>query len=148
VRIVYRAAGGEDIGGETRDVVVPDFSGKALALSTPVVLRTRTEAERRALGASSPAAPFPGREFLRTDRLIIRFQLYGAASASVSAALLDRTGRVRTAVPVGPAGDAAGTYQIDLPLTFAAPGEYLVAITAANSAEKSEALVPLRVLSR
>jgi hypothetical protein len=128
--------------------MVPDFSGSGLALSTPVVQRARTEAERRALGTSFAPTPFPGREFLRTDRLLIRFQLYGSVSAVVSAAFLDRTGRVRAAVPVGPAGDNAGAYQIDLPLTFAAPGEYLIAIAAANGVEKAETLVPLRVVSR
>jgi hypothetical protein len=147
VRVVYHAAGGEEIGGVVRDVAVPDFSRRELTLSTPVVLRARSEAERRALGGASAAAPFAGREFFRTDRLIIRFQLYGTASGIVTASFLDRTGRVRATLPVGPAGDRAGTYEVDLPLSFAAPGEYLVAIAAASGEQKAETLVPLRVLS-
>jgi VWFA-related protein len=145
VRALYHDAAGERIGGETRELDVPDWSTATLALSTPVILRGTGPAGRRVFGP----APHPGREFVRTDRLMIRFEVYGAATATaeVSAKFLDRTGRVRSELAVSPGG-GSGKYDIELPLSFAAPGDYLIALGVASGDGKIETLVPIRVLSR
>jgi VWFA-related protein len=145
VRALYHDATGERIGGETRELDVPDWSRATLALSTPVVLRGVGPGGRRGFGP----APHPGREFVRTDRLLIRFEVYGAAAdaADVSAKFLDRTGRVRSDLAVS-SGSGSGKYDVHLPLSFAAPGDYLVKVVAASGSDAIEALVPIRVVSR
>ena len=147
IRTLFLDAAGERIGDETRAVLVPDFNAQGLALGTPVVTTVAAQAARRIAGGP----PVPGREFLRTDRLLVTFEVHGAAAAAatVSAKLLDRTGRARvdlTVTPAGPAG-AGGPFQIDLPLSFAAPADYLIAIAASSGDAKAETLVPIRVLA-
>ena len=122
------------------------FYGDSLAgRDESVILRGTGPAGRRVFGP----APHPGREFVRTDRLMIRFEVYGAATATaeVSAKFLDRTGRVRSELAVSPGG-GSGKYDIVLPLSFAAPGDYLIALGVASGDGKIETLVPIRVLSR
>jgi VWFA-related protein len=147
IRTLFFDTAGERIGDDTREVVVPDFNAQGLALGTPVVTTVTTPAARR--GPAGP--PLPGREFSRADRLLVTFEVHGAAAAAatVSAKLLDRTGSARVDLPVTPAGPAAagGPFQIDLPLSFAAPADYLIAIAASSGDAKAEALVPIRVLN-
>jgi hypothetical protein len=50
-----------------------------------------------------------------------------------------------TVKPAGPA--AGGPFQIDLPLSFAAPADYLIVIAASSGEAKAETLVPIRVLA-
>jgi hypothetical protein len=142
VRALYHDASGERIGSDTRELDVPDWSAAKLALSTPVVFRG-TGSGRRAFGP----APHPGREFVRTDRLLILFDIYGtaAAAAGVSAKFLDRTGRVRTDLTVVP-GNEQGKYSVELPLSFAASGDYLVKLVVAGGDESVETLVPIRIV--
>jgi VWFA-related protein len=143
VRTFYHDASGERIGSETRELDVPDWSTATLALSTPIVLRAAGPAGRRVFGP----APHPGREFVRTDRLLIRFDVYGtaAATASVSAKFLDRTGRVRSDLAVV-SGNGQSKYDLELPLSFAASGDYLVKLVAASGSESVETLVPIRIV--
>jgi VWFA-related protein len=147
IRTVFFDAAGERIGDDTREVLVPDFNAQGLALGTPVVTTMTAPAARR--GPAGP--PLPRREFLRTDRLLVTFEVHGAAAAAatVSAKLLDRTGRARVDLTVTPAGpaEARGLFQIDLPLSFAAPADYLIAIAASSGDAKAETLVPIRVLA-
>ena len=114
-----------------------------LALSTPVVLRASGPPGRGTFGPG----PHPGREFRRTDRLLLRFEVYGTAAdaAVASAKLLDRSGRERVELPVVP-GNGQGKYDVELPLSFAAPGDYLVKFAATSGGEKIETLVPIRVI--
>ncbi len=145
VRVLYHDVSGERIGAKTLEVDVPDWSSAALALSTPVVLRGTGPAGRRTFGP----APHPAREFVRTDRLLIRYEVYGstADAAVASAKFLDRSGRVRLELSVTP-GNGQGKYEVELPLSFAAPGDYLVKLGAMSGSEKIETLVPIRVVSR
>ncbi|MGH9314641.1 MAG: hypothetical protein ACRD1S_15770, partial [Vicinamibacterales bacterium] len=100
--------------------------------------------------SAAPRAPQPGREFIRTERLLLRFAVYGAeaGAAVASAKFLDRNGQVRVVLPVTPAAGEDATHEVDLPLSFAAPGDYLVAIAATSGSDTVETLVPIRVLSR
>jgi hypothetical protein len=110
-----------------------------------VVLRAQTPIEFRDITASPDPAPFPGREFARTDRLLVRFAIYGDADAPRPAVrLLSQRGRVLTALPVAPLAGRPGMYQIDLPLSFAASGDYVVSIAAQRGDERVESLVAAR----
>jgi hypothetical protein len=110
-------------------------------------LRAQTPVEFRDINASPDPAPFPGREFARTDRLLVRFAIYGDLDpAGPTVRLLSRRGRVLTALSVAPLAGRPGMYQIDLPLSFAAAGDYVVSITARRGDERVESLVALRIL--
>jgi len=139
---VEAAAGGGVLDTEIRKMTVPDLTSPDAALSTPRVYRARTARDFRALADDAAAVPVAGREFSRTERLLIRFDVYGTATPT--AALLNRAGNRMTDVPVGQAA-AGGTHQIDLSLAPIAAGEYLVEITAKGGTGEAKELIPLRV---
>lgn len=134
----------EWVGGDTRSVVIPDFDSGRIAIATPVVLRARNQVAARTLLAMPEPPPFAGREFRRTDRVFIRFMVYGADLASVSAGLLnDRGGRL-IAVPVTRLD--TGMHEIDVPLSSIATGDYLVSVEARLDGDAAQALVGFRVV--
>ncbi|OFW01472.1 MAG: hypothetical protein A3I61_15065 [Acidobacteria bacterium RIFCSPLOWO2_02_FULL_68_18] len=139
---VEAAAGGGTLDSEIRTITVPDLSSPDAALSTPRVHRARTARDFQTIAADAAAVPAAGREFSRTERLLIRFDVYGAATPA--AALLNRNGEKMTDVPVAPAR-AGGTHQIDVSLAAIAIGEYLVEITAKGATNETKELVPIRI---
>ena len=147
LRTIVSDAKGDTVDEDRRSISVPDFSAADLGISTPVLLRARTVAEARTLATARQPMPFAGREFVRTDRLFIRFTLHGAdaADAIVSAHLSGKAGAALLTLPVAKMPGDEG-YQIDLPLASIARGDYLISIAAASGEEHTRALVPLRVL--
>ena len=137
---------GEVIDREQRTVTVPNPDQTVLALTTPVVLRARNPAEFRSLTSAPQPAAFAGRDFTRTDRVVVRVSPYGAAAsaAEISAQLLGPRGATLIQLPIHAIGDGAG-YQLDLPLTSLATGEFLIAIVARTATERVETLVPMRI---
>ena len=78
LRLTVEEAGvGGTLDSEIRDIDVPDFTAPQVALSTPRVFRARTAREFQTLAADAAAIPAAGREFSRTERLLIRFDAYG-----------------------------------------------------------------------
>src|SRR4029078_10109613 len=65
-------------------VEVPDFAGTPLAITARAVFRASTPLQLRAIQAEPDPTPFAGRQFERTDRLIIRFAVAGAGSADTT----------------------------------------------------------------
>jgi hypothetical protein len=94
---------------------------------------------------SEPLA-FAGREFSRTDRLVLRVAPYGTAStdAEVTAQLVGPRGSTLAELPIH-AEEEGGGFRLDLPLSSLATGEFLIAIAARTPGERVEALVPLRI---
>jgi VWFA-related protein len=135
---------GEMIDREQRSVTIPDLGQTTLALTTPVVSRARSASEFRSL-MSDPIA-FAGREFSRTDRLVLRVAPYGTAStdAEVTAQLVGPRGTTLAELPIHAEGEGGG-FRLDLPLSSLATGEFLIAIAARTSSERVETLVPLRI---
>lgn len=142
LRLSVEGAGGGMLDSEIRRMTVPDLTSPDAAVSTPRVYRTRTAREFQGIAADAAAVPTAGREFSRTERLLIRFDAYGAAAPA--AALLNRAGQKMADLPVA-AAVAGGTHQIDLGLGAIATGEYLVEITLKGAAGEAKELVPLRV---
>ena len=141
---VEAAANGETLDRDTVTVEIPDLT-TPVALSTPRVYAARTANEFRTFAADAAAVPTARREFLRTERLLVRFDAYGTSGdRAVTAAVVNWAGEQLTAVTVQPA-DAGGTHQISLPLGSLAPGEYAVEITAKGESGQARELVPLRV---
>jgi hypothetical protein len=139
---VEGAAGGGMLDSEIRKIVVPDLTTTEAAISTPRVHRARTVREFQAIAADAAAVPAVAREFSRTERLLIRFEVYG--NATPTAVLLNRNGNRMGDVPVA-ASPIAGTYQIDLGLAAIAPAEYLVEITGKGATNEAKELIAFRV---
>jgi VWFA-related protein len=147
LQIGVRDGRGEIIERITRDVTVLDLSGPPLTMSSPVLLRAGNALQLRALLADPAPVPFPGREFSHNDRVLVRFEVYGteARTANVSARLRSRTGTTLVALPITALDAASGLYQIDLPLSSTARGEFVIAIEASKGAERATAQMGSRV---
>ena len=139
---VEAASGGGLLDREIRTITVPDLTSPDAAVSTPRVYRGRTARDFRAIAADASAVPTVARNFSRSERLLIRFDVYG--NATPTAALLNRGGDKMADVPVTAAA-VGGTHQIDLGLGAMAAGEYLIEITATGATGEAKELIPLRV---
>jgi VWFA-related protein len=145
LRIGIEDPGGETLDSERRRLQVPDLS-KDASLSTPRVFRGRTAREVGALRADAAAVPLATREFSRTERLLIRFDVYNATGPSLpSAMLINRRGQRLTALPVAVAS-AGGTHEIEVGLGFVASGDYVVEIAAGEAGEDVKAHLAFRVI--
>ena len=133
---------GGTLDSEIRTIMVPDLTATEAAISTPRVHRARTVREFQTIAADPAAVPAVAREFSRTERLLIRFEVYG--NATPTAVLMNRNGNKMADVPVA-ASAIAGTHQIDLSLAAIAAGEYVVEITAKGATGEAKELIPLRV---
>ena len=124
-------------------IEVPDFKAP-LAMTTAVLFRARTPLEFRALVAAADPLPNAGRQFDRTDRVLVRFGVTGAAAAdaTVTAHLLSKPGGALATLPLKtvPSG-----YELDLPLGSIAHGEYVIRFEASHGADQAKQLLSFRV---
>jgi len=143
---VERAGSGGTLDQEIRTIDVPDLTGPQVALSTPRLFQARTVPEFRTFASDPNATPTAGREFSRTQRILIRFDTYGPGTdkPAPTAVLMNRSGQKMADVPVQPAATGTG-YQIDMSLNTVPVGEYLIEITAKAPGGEAKELVPLRV---
>jgi len=149
MRVAVEGPDGRVIDAESRELRLPDFTVPQLFLSTPDVLRAANNREFKLLAADPASVPTANREFRRTERLLVRFEVYapGTGSPEVTGRLLNRAGTPMTDVTVKPPAAPASTYEIDLPLAGLAPGEYLLEIAAKTGEGEVSELVPLRIVS-
>jgi VWFA-related protein len=138
-------SGGSVSDRQDSTISVPDFGGAPLSIATPALFRARTPAELRAIQGSLDPAPFAGRQFVRTDRLIVRFDVYGAAApdATVTVTLLSRQGAKLAVMPLRKID--AGPFEVDLPIGSIARGEYVFQIDASRGADQAKALLSFKV---
>jgi VWFA-related protein len=148
LRMSIESAASERIDSDVRDILVRDLPG-GVALGTPEVLRARTALEVRALEADADAAPVASREFSRAERLIVRVPVYGSGDTApvVSATLLNRGGQVMRDLRVVSVPGGDGRHQIELALASLAPGEYAIAIAAAEASNRIRETIRFRVTS-
>ena len=148
LQLVVEDGEGQLLERDTRRVSVPDFSTERLAVSSPLLLRARSALELKGLMNDPDAVPYIGRDFRRTDRLLLRFEVYGARAekANVVARLMTRAGAILVNLPVTPVAGRTGRFQIDLPLGAAARGDYMIAIEANADGEQVQSVVPLKVI--
>ena len=125
-------------------VLEPAEPSAALSAPRARLWVVRRPAELRAVMADDPPEPTVLREFVRTDRLIVRVGLDGAeaSTATVTAALVDRRGKRLVELPLAP--DTAG-WRVDLPLASIARGDYVLALEARAGDLRTAAYVPIRV---
>jgi hypothetical protein len=136
---------GRVLDNDARDVDVPDLRTPRKVLITTEILRTRSAREFRAASADLTAAPAAGREFSRTERLLIRVPAYdpGGMKPRVTVSLLNRWGQ--TLRELAPMGDAPGPAQFDLPLAAFAPGDYILQVAATGAAGDTKEAIAVRV---
>jgi hypothetical protein len=146
LRLTVQDAANGTLDQELKTIEVPDLTAPVAALSTPRVMRARTVREFQTLAADAAATPTAGRDFPRTERLLIRFDAYAAGAEQVqpTAVLLNRDGNKMADVPVT-AAQAGGTHQINLSLASIPAGEYLVEIAVTSASGEAKELVPFRV---
>lgn len=147
LRVAVEGSGSQVLDSETREINVPDLTSPATALGTPEVFRARTLPELNRMKADPEAIPTAAREFIRSDRIIIRVPAYAAAGTTpkVSARLLNRSGQAMSQLSVAPS-PRPGEFQLDLPVSGLAAGEYAVEIKAAGDADDTTTLVGFRVM--
>jgi VWFA-related protein len=148
VTVTVENSSGEIIDRDVRTIEVPDPALPALTISSPALFRAQSVREFRALDRGPNATPFAGREFGRTDRVIIRFSVNGAAraTAKVVANIISQWGKELAEVPVTRVTSDDAVFEIEVPLTAVARGDYLVSIVATAGAEHARAFVPMRVV--
>jgi hypothetical protein len=148
VKMSIEGERGQVLSTETQEMAIPDFTTMQVALSTPVVLRARNAVDLRTILKDPAAVPHAGREFRRTDRLVVRFAAYGPGTGqpAATARLLNRGGQPMSDLPVAPSGTPGGS-QVDLPLAGLAAGEYLIEIKAKGAEAEATELVAFKVTS-
>jgi VWFA-related protein len=144
--ITVRDESGEVLDRLPRVLAVPDGASSPLALTTPAIVRLRTARDLREHAAAAQPPIHAGRDFERTDRMLVRFGVHGSdAGVTARAWLLDRRGASLVELPVG-RDEGRGGLQIDLPLSNIARGEYVIAIEANRGAERADAHVAFRIV--
>jgi VWFA-related protein len=138
--------------GSTLDVGAQDFEVPNVRGATPVILPPQlmsaaSAREFRDLSVDANAAPLPGREFRRTERLLLRVPTFepGGHAVEVSAKLVNRVGVV--VVNLTPMSELAGRAltQFDLPLARFAPGEYSIEVAARSDGGTARELIRFRI---
>lgn len=147
LRMAIEGAGAQVIDSDVTELDVPDLTLTDTSLSTPEVLKARTAREMQTLLTNPDSVPVAGREFRRTDRVLIRFETYGPGETGpgATARLLNRAGQPMSDLPVTSEAPARAQL-VNLPLSGLAPGDYLVEIKAKSESGEVTQLVPLRVV--
>lgn len=144
LRISVEGARGEVLDSASRELTVPDFTAVQVSLGTPRFYRARTVRELQTLKANRDSAPAVGRDFSRTERLLVRTDVYapGGAAPAVTARLLNRGGTAMMDVPVQMEGVTA---TIELTLANLAAAEYILELTAKTGAGSAQELLAFKV---
>ena len=139
LRLSVEGADAQVLDAESRDLTVPDLTAAATIFGTPVIYRARTARDVQLLRTNRDGTPSPVREFLRTDRLLVRVPAYGAPSG-VTAKILNRAGQPISELSVAMEGSDA---VFEAPLAPLPTGEYILEISAAGTELKE--LVAFRI---
>ena len=146
LQIVAENASGQRVDRADESAEIPDFTGVCPLISTPAIYRGRTAREIQQIRAAEAPMPVIAREFSRTERLLFRFQAYGAGGTTpaVTLRLLNSLGKPMATLPA-PTRAADGTFEEELGLGSLAAAEYLIEIAAEDQTGKKQVLVAFRV---
>lgn len=136
---------GEVLDSETRELTVPDYTHVQVTLATPKIFRARTARDVQNIRANASAVPAVDREFSRMERLLVRIDAYapGGATPTVSARLLNRAGTPMSDLQMQAV--SAHTFEMELPLSALAAGEYLIEFTAKTDSGTASEAIAFRV---
>jgi hypothetical protein len=146
VQIVAEDAEGDRIDVDDLVVEIEDYSDGALVVTPPMVFRGRTARDIAAIRAAERPVPTAGREFSRTERIMLRFGVYGtgAGSAGLTAALLNSRGEAMTVLGA-PTTTESGQYEIVVPLGGLPPGDFIIELSASVGDAEARRLLAFRV---
>jgi VWFA-related protein len=146
LRISVEGSVSQVLDSETREITVPDLTSAQATLGTASVLRARTAREFLQLKADGDAVPIAGREFSRTEHLLVRVPTYGpgGTTPALRVHLLNRAGSAMNELKAEPS-PKADQQQVDLPLAALPPGEYVLEIKAGDQDGEATELVGFRV---
>src|SRR5262245_24092694 len=145
LRVAVEGSSSQVLDSETREIDVPDLTSATSVLGTASIYRGRTIPEYNRLKTDPDAVPTAGREFGRTERLLVRVPAYGpgGTTPALSVHILNRAGQRMNELTAAPFS-TPNTFQIDMPLANLAPGEYVLEIKAGDGDDVKE-LVGFRV---
>jgi hypothetical protein len=148
IGFVVRNSAGEVIDGDSRTIEIADPAAAPLSISTPLVFRMQNALEYRTFATNPAPLPHAGREFVPSDRLIVRFAVQGAAApqATLETSLVNKQGKPVAPLTATRSKDDPARYEIDLPLATVVRGDFLISITATGGEQRVRALVPFRML--
>jgi len=138
-------ADGSRLDTGTEDVDIPEVKAGPPVILQPQLFRAASALEFRALSADVNAAPLPGREFRRTEHLLIRVPTYDPSGGQVrvSAKLMNPLGSTLLELPAPePSGSLS---QFDVVLARFAPGEYAFELAVESGSGKARQLVRFRI---
>ena len=130
-----------------KTILAPDPPSAELAVEAPQLWSVRRPAELQAVLGPTPPPAITGREFSRVERLILRVDVTGkvAGEAVAVARLVGRGGVKLMDLPLTRLSPDAPRWQIDLPLTSIARGDYVIAVEATRGPTRAYAYVPIRI---
>jgi len=138
--------------GSKLDVGMEDYDLPVLQKGPPVILqpqlfRAASAREFREVSRDSNAAPLPGREFRRTERLLLRVPTYepGGNAVEVSAKLINRVGAKLADLTPMPEESRPTLSQFDLPLAQFAPGEYSIEVAVSSDGGSARELIRFKI---
>ncbi|NQW03799.1 MAG: VWA domain-containing protein [Acidobacteria bacterium] len=150
VRLAAETDDGDTLDTDTRDWIVPDFTGAESSISTPRVYRARTARDIQTLKSTAAPLPVTERTFARIERLLIRFEVYTPGPATPVLRLLNRNGDAMSDWPVTAregdgTEDRTAAFEAEVALGGVPPGDYLLEVAASADAAAPTTLVALRV---
>ena len=147
MNLAIEGEAGEVLDRDRDEIVIPDFTAPDLVLSTPYFVRARNALEFNALVADWGAPPTVSRSFRRTDRLLLRFDVYvpGDAAPDMEANLLNRGGDAMFPLDVVASEDGGASRQVELAPAFLPPGEYIIEIRATLGDGEASEMVAFRL---
>lgn len=143
VRLSAESESGDALDTESREWIVPDFTGAEASISTPRLHRARTARDIQTLKAAPTLVPETTRSFSRIERLLVRFEVYGPGTAAPVLKLLNRNGDRLSDWPVTARPD--GGHEAEVPLAGVPPGDYLIEISSSAQEGAAKTLVALKI---
>ena len=130
------------------EIEIPDFTGPDLVLGTPSFVRARNALELRQIVDDFSVVPLAGREFRRTDHVLVRVDVHapGGVTPTLEARLLNRRGDSIYSLDVRPGADGR-PFQVHVTPVNLPPAEYLIELRATTAAEEATQLVAFRLAS-
>jgi VWFA-related protein len=147
LRVAVEGSGSQVLDSETREINIPDLTSATTSLGTPEVFRARTLPELNKMKADPDAVPTAIREFIRSDRVVVRVPAYGPGGTTpkLSVHILNRGGQSMNELTAAPAPHG-GEQQIEVPIAGLAVGEYVIEIKATGEGGEATELVGFRVM--
>jgi hypothetical protein len=144
VQLSIEDVGSRVIDQDVRELAIASYSDRG-AIGAPEILRARTARDLRELHDDPQAAPATGRRFSRAETLLVRIPIAGRPDALPTAQLVSALGSTLRELHPAPLASREGVYEMALPLSALASGEYAIEIRATVGGHQLEDRLPFRV---